>query len=521
MHRLVIALTSLIALIGVAVVGVHLFLGGAAVDRAAALAPASSAFYLNVYLQPSAGQQQQLASVLSRLPGFEDTAAIDTKIDELAQNLVGEAGIDYRATVKPWLGNQIAIAGGGELDEAGNPTEMLVIAAVKDEALAGQAIASIVPDGGAPAEETYKGLTVRTAGDATYAIVDGMLVAGQSVEVVQGAIDVAQGRADALADLPAFAAAMRTLPQDHLASAWLDLRAVSATGVGTAEATDMAGLSTLAMALLAEEAGFRLVGQLPVDPDTVGDAVRDALGAGAEAARLPDSMPGDTEISLVLFNLRAALERAEIELDTQGSELSATVDQLRALAAFGLGIDIDADLLPLLDGEVGAALRGIASGTPGGALLLRPTDPATAADGLDRVASALESRGSAIQRTDVAGVEVVTVEVPQAGSVSWAAAGDLVVLGLTPEDVAAVLDAGDGGDTLGAGELYRSTFAGAERRGTELFINLNPFVPLALAQAGEGIPPDAAAILEHLESFGIVTPTRPDRFEFHATLTIR
>lgn len=520
MHRLVIALTSLIALVGVAVVGIYLLLGGAAVDRAAALAPASSAFYVNVYLQPSAGQQQQLASVLARLPGFEDTAAIDTKVDELAQNLFSQAGVDYRASVKPWLGNQIAVAGSGTLDEAGNPSEMVVIAAVKDEALAGQAIASIVPDAGAPTEETYQGLTVRTAGDTTYAIVDGMLVAAETTDVVHAAIDVAQGRGEALADLPAFTAAMSQLPQDHLASAWFDLQAVSATAVGTEEPTDMAGLSTLSMALLAEEAGFRLVGQLPVDPETMGDAVREALTAGAQAARLPDNMPRDTEISLVLFNLRAALERTEAELDDQSPDAAATIDQLRALAAFGLGIDVDSDLLPLLDGEVGVALRGVASGTPAGAVLLRPTDPAAAAEALDRVVGALESRGSAADRAQVAGVEVVTVEVPQVGSVSWAVADELVVLGLTADDVGAVLEA-QGGDTLGTGELYRSTFGGAERRGTELFVDLNPFIPLAIEQAGEGMPAEMAGILEHLESFGLTTPTRPDRFEFHATLTIR
>jgi hypothetical protein len=520
MHRLVIALTTLIGLAGAAVIGVYLFLGGVTADRAAGLAPASSAFYATLYLQPSAGQQAQLASVLSRLPGFEDTAALDTKIDELAQRFFADAGFDYRADVKPWLGNQLSIAGGAP-DASGQPADLVFIADIKDEAAFATALGSLLPDGTETSEETYQGLTVTRAGTANYAIVDGMLVAGETPEPVHAAIDVFQGRADSLADLPAFSGAMRTLPSDHLAAAWVDLQQAATSANPTGAVTDMAGFSTFSMALLAEESGFRLVGQLPVDAESVGAAIRDALASGATIPQLPDAMPAGTEVSLILHNLRAALERTESELQDQSPDVASTIDQLRALAAFGLGVDIDNDLLPLLDGEVGVALHGIADGRPAGALLLRPTDPAASAEALGRVVDALESRGSSADRTTVAGTEVVSIDVPQVGAVSWAVADDLIVLGLTPDDVGTVLEAGAASSTLGGSDLYRSTFAGADRGGTELFIDLNPFVPLFLEQAGEGMPPETADILEHIESFGLTTPSRPDRFEFHATLTIR
>ncbi len=520
MHRLVIALTSLIAIVGAAVIGVYLFLGGITADRAAALAPASSAFYATVYLQPSAGQQAQLASVLSRLPGFEDTAALDSKIDELAQRFFADAGFDYRADVKPWLGNQLSVAGGTP-DENGQPSDLLFIADVKDEAVFADRLGSLLPDGIDTTDETYQGLTVTQAGTTSYSIVDGMLVAGDAVEQVHGAIDVFQGRADSLADLPAFSTAMGSLPSDHLAAAWVDIKQMAATAVGTGAVADTAGFSTFSMALLAEESGFRLVGQLPVDTGSVGAAIRDALASGASIPQLPDAMPDGTEVSLILHNLRAALERTEAELEDQSPDVAATIDQLRALSAFGLGVDIDNDLLPLLDGEVGVAIHGIADGLPAGALLLRPSDPAGSAEALGRVVDALESRGSTADRTTVAGTEVVSIDVGQVGAVSWAVADELIVLGLTPDDVGAVLEAGAASSTLGGTDLYRSTFAGADRGGTELFIDLNPFVPLFLEQAGEGMPPETADILEHVESFGLTTPSRPDRFEFHATLTIR
>lgn len=521
MHRLVIALTSLITLVGVGVVAFYVLVAGLATDRAAGLAPASSAFYATAYLQPSAGQRAQLASIMSRLPGFEDTAALDTKIDELAQRFFGEAGIDYRSDVKPWLGNQVSVAAGA-FDASGEPAELLVIADVKDAAAAAAGLESLLPGEASPSQETYQGLTLTTYDEGAYAIIDGMLVAGETVDRVRVAVDVAQDRSEALTDVAAFTDAMRTLPPDHLAALWVDLQQVAALAPVDADAAaDMAGFSTFAMALLAEEAGFRVVGQLPVDPESAGAAVRDALAAGAAAPQVTGAMPADTELSFVMFNLRAALERTEQELEEQSPDVADTIDQLRALAGFGLGINIDNDLLPLLDGEVGLALTGIGAGTPGGVLVLRPSDPTAGAAALDRVVEALESRGSSAERTQVAGSELVTIDVPEIGGVAWAVAGETIFLGLTPDDVTAALEAQASGTTLAAADAYRSAFGAAVRGGTELFIDLGALVPLILDEAGDELPPEARDILDHVEAFAMTTPARADRFEFHAMLTIR
>jgi hypothetical protein len=398
---------------------------------------------------------------------------------------------------------------------------LVVIADVKDPGAAASGIASLLPDGTATTEESYQGLTLTTSEQGTYAIVDGMLVAGETTDAVHGAIDVAQGRTDPLSGLPAFSAAMRTLPADHLASAWFDLAALATATAPGGAITDMAGFSTFAMALMAEDAGFRLVGELPVDADSVGAAVREALAAGAQVPQVPDAMPAGTEVSFVMFDLRTALERTEAQLEEQSPDVAATIDQLRGLAGFGLGIDVDNDLLPLLDGEVGIAINGLTADAPDGAVLLRPGDPAAAAGALDRVVTALESRGSTAERSDVHGAQLVTIDVQGIGAVSWAVADDMVVLGLTPESVRAVLDARAGGATLGASEGYRSAFGDAERGGTEVYVDLNALVPLILETAGDAMPAETRDILEHLESFALTTPSRPDRFEFHATLAIR
>ena len=90
--------------------------------------------------------------------------------------------------------------------------------------------------------------------------------------------------------------AMRALPADRLATAWYDLRPTIAQATSSAT-PDTAGFSTFALALRAEEAGFRLTAQLPVDAGSAGAAVRDALAAGAQVAQLANAMPADTEIA--------------------------------------------------------------------------------------------------------------------------------------------------------------------------------------------------------------------------------
>lgn len=517
MHRLIIGLTSLLVLAGVGVIAVSLFLGGATTDRAATLAPADSIAYASVYLQPSTGQQAQLADVLSRLPGFEDRAALDSKIDELAQRFLGQAGIDYRADVKPWLGNQLAVAASG-MDDAGQPTGLVVFADVKDEAAALARIGGL-PGASGTTETTYQGVSVRTGADTTYALVSGMMVLGQDEAVVHRVIDTAQGRAQGLASVAAFSDAMRSLPADRLATAWYDLRPTIAQATSSA-APDGGGFSTFALALRAEEAGFRLTAQLPVDAGSAGAAVRDALAAGAQVAQLANAMPADTEVAAMFFNLRATLRRAETEIKARDESVGATIDQLRLVATFALGINIDDDLLPLLDGEVGVAVSGTAD-QPHGALLLRPTDAGAASAALDRIGQALSSRGMAVDRTDVAGTTVITATIPQVGTVSWADADGLVVLGLTADDVKAALEARAGSQTLDTVARYRDAFADAERGGAEVYVDLKSIMPMLLDAAGDSLPAESRDILAHVEAFGLTSPAREGRFEFHLTVTIR
>ena len=517
MHRLVIALVTLIGLTAAAFLAGYLFLFSAATDRAAALAPADSAFYVTVYLQPSTGQQLNLSGLIGRLPGFADEASLDEKVDQVVQNLLSGTGIDYRAQVKPWLGDQIAIAGGPGSGDAVNPP-VTVIAEVTDREAARTAIAEILGGSGAQLRaETYAGAELQVSDAGAYAFVGDMVVIGETPEAIHAVIDTEAG-GESLADRDDFTATMDALEPDHLASAFFDLSALAdATGM----ADQVTGVSTAGAVLVAEREGLRLSASVPFDraEATPSDAASFALGG--EPSSLVDWMPPNTIAEAVVFGLSQTLEDAEAALGVapEGEEITGALDTVRALAAFGLGIDLDADILPLLDREVAVALGGLEGGLPSGQILLRPSDPSAATDALERVASAL-ARVGATRTTEMVGEEEVTIlSVPDTGEVAYAEVDGIVILGFGLDDVAAALEAHASGDSLGTSDRYTTTFdVAGTRAGTEAFVDVGALVDL-LGDPIE-LPDDARDILLQVGTLGITAPSHDHQIEFHAVLTI-
>ena len=518
MHRLVIALVTLIGLTGAFVVGTVLFLSGASTDRAASLAPESTAAYVNVYLQPSAGQQMNLGELIGRLPGFADDAALDDKIDQIAQRFLGETGIDYEADLKPWIGSQVAVAAWPD-DAAEIGSRAVVIAEVRDLPAAETALPSLLStDPGDFTTETYNGAEIHAADAGAYAFVDEMLVAGQDADAVRAAIDA--GRGASLADRADFRATLDGLPADHLASAFIDLAGFAEAAGGE----EIGGLSTAGAVLVAESEGLHLSGTAPFAAADAAPSARARFALGTEPSSLVDWMPAGTVAEAVVFGLRQTLGDAENVLPAtpEGEEVVGLLQSIRALAAFGLGINLDTDVLPLLDREVGVSITGLEGDLPSGQLLLRPSDPEGATGLLDTLATKLEDAGATRAATTLDGfedIEVTLLSLPDTVDLAWAVVDGIVIIGFTPGDVAAAISAHESGETLGADEAYRSTFEVAgERAGTEAYLDVPAIVELLGSDAE--LPDDARDILLQIGSFAMTAASHDDHIEFHAVLTV-
>ena len=158
------------------------FLGGATTDRAAhAGAGRQPSRTSSVYLQPSTGQQAQSASVLSRLPPASRTALPPSTRRSMSsqQRFLGQAGIDYRADVKPCFGVTCRGrgVGHGRRGAADRPSSSWLGTSRtrRPQPRAHRRLCR----GGVRHDRfmtTYQGVSVRTGTDATYAIVSGMMV---------------------------------------------------------------------------------------------------------------------------------------------------------------------------------------------------------------------------------------------------------------------------------------------------------------------------------------------------------
>jgi Protein of unknown function (DUF3352) len=518
MHRLVIALTTLVVLAGATFLGVYLLLLAGATDRAASLVPADAIAYANIYLQPSTSQQMRLGALIGRLPGFDDSATIDEKIDQIAQNLLSSTGVDYRADVRPWLGNQVSLAVIPAGEEAAAP-QTIAFLAVTDEAEARAALGRTADEQGIEPETTdHAGTEVTVAGEAAWAFVDELLVVSQTPSGVETAIDV-DGGEPALASSTTFRDAMADLPPDHLASVFLDLsRAAQLTG----SSTEIAGWSVAGAALIAEEGGLRLAGTAPFDAGGASASANPAALGANEPSTLVDWMPADTRAEAVLFGARQLIEDAEAAAagSDEGPALTDALATARAVASFAFGLDFDAEVLPLFDREIGIAISGLRDGLPAGQLLLHPTDGDAAADVLERLTTGLEGLGATVTTTPAGnGAEITNVEVPDTGSAAYAIHDGVVILGLAVEDVAAAIEAKESGDSLASSDAYAATFELAgEHAGNELYLDVGAI--LDATQLAAGLPSDARDILNQLGAIGFTAPPRDDRIDFRAVLTV-
>ncbi|MBA3689628.1 MAG: DUF3352 domain-containing protein [Chloroflexi bacterium] len=517
MRRVVVAVTALFVALGGAVVVGYLLLFSALADRAARAAPADTALYVNAYLQPSAGQQINLFGLIGRIKGFGDAATLESKIDEVAGRLLGQIGIDYTADVRPWLGAQIALAvapGAG-----GSPPSVLVLAAVKDTASARTALPSLFGSTDISfTQETLRGRELMTSDTMSYAMFDDLLVVANTPERLRAAVEADADVAPSLADSTTFTAAMRTVASDHVASVYVDLPRAARLPDGQ----QLGGFGTAALALTADADGLHLDGTAPFRAGDASNEARAAFALGTQSSTLAGWMPRTTGAEIVLFGAAQSFEDLEASLAGNSAFAPAldALNQLRAIAALGLGINFNRDLLPLFDGEGAVALQSLDADGFHGQVFLRPSDAAAAQESLDRVRSGLADRGSRVTTRRLAGTTLTSVAVPQIGTVAYALQDGVVILGLDAADVAAGLEAHAASETLASDDRYKEPFelTGAHA-GNELWADIPTLVDGLAGIFDPGS--ELRDILHQIGELAIIATATDDRLEINGLLTVR
>jgi hypothetical protein len=479
--RWAVAVAVVALVVVVSGVAAALLTGSAPNAKILAWAPGNSIVYGEFRLDLPGDQRQNLAEFLSHFPGFDDQAAIDTKLDETFDQFIGrvtEGGQSYTADIEPWFDGEIGFVAsdlpnpGATVDpESLDTGSAAILLSVKDAALAQAWFDGVAADAN-PTTEDYNGVTITSFpdtevmrdGPAGFAVTGDVAVLGE-VAAIKDVLDT--DGASPLTEDAEFAAALISGTGDHIGFVYYDFAAYWDWAMGLSEDADMEALG------LAD--GFRKT--LPAWGALWARVEGDALSFQVVSAP-PEQRLGTTENRASTLASRApGTTIAYGEIHDYGKTLTdmiglysdvpipdEEVQQLEQMVGVFGGVE---GLVGWI-GDVAFVVNDPGEGIEGG-ILIQPTD-ATKAENLFLTIRGFLSLGGAslgMSLTDeqYGDATITTVDfgelrrlMEQGGEtftpeeleffggadahvqLSWTVTDDLVVIGLGPEFVKHVLD---------------------------------------------------------------------------------
>ena len=377
---------------------------GGAPPASAALVGSDTPVFFALDTDFDSEQWQAAETLIERLsPG--------QSLDQALSSLGGE-GIDFEQDVKPALGPEVGFAILELPLDGGTPPVVFFTKPAdpaKLEALISKAeqppVFQMLDDGWFALAESREHI-------------DQALAAGQAAPLASD-----QGFAAALAEIPSEAVLRLYLSGAPLTEAFQQGFQQSGAGFTLDSLTGAGTLQSLALALSAEEGGFRLDGVATTEggPEVT-----------TYAPQLPAVAPAGALLYASFSDLRTGLSRF---LDVVAEQTPDFAQQLGQVET-ALGVSVENDLLPLFEGELALYVReGLP--IPEVTLLLSPSDPTKGLATLDKIALGASSLAGlagetppyTVTSTNIAGTPAQQVTIGETGfSLYYAQVGDNVVL---------------------------------------------------------------------------------------------
>ena len=234
------AAIAVVALVVGASAAAAALLTGSSTATVLGYVPENTIVYGEVRLDLPGDQKQAVGAFLSKFPGFADQASLDSKLDEVLDDLIRDASNGeqtYTGNIKSWFDGELAFSLGPLPDASilskGDASAMgtfraLALLSVKDPVAAEAWFdAAFKKAGATPTTETYAGTTVEvfsvTDGiDYAYALIDGKVAVFGDKTSVEAAIDT-DGNGG-FANEPGPKAALDSSSGDHVGFMYLALR---------------------------------------------------------------------------------------------------------------------------------------------------------------------------------------------------------------------------------------------------------------------------------------------------------
>jgi hypothetical protein len=150
--------------------------GGEARDTAADLVPAGALLYVHAHVDPESEQWRRAGEIVDQLPALRRLR--DRALESLSR---GRRPLDFETQVRPWIGDEAAVA----LLREGRRATSLILVRVADRRFARR----FLQGAGEARGERYRGVELRVYGDLATAFVGKFLAVG-SPHNVRAAIDV-------------------------------------------------------------------------------------------------------------------------------------------------------------------------------------------------------------------------------------------------------------------------------------------------------------------------------------------
>lgn len=479
-RRRLLLLAAAIAAIAAAVV-VFLVERGGEEDRppataAAQVVPADALFYFHLSTDADRPAVKRALEVGRRFPSYPDLRTT------LLGRLSGGRALDFERDVRPWLGDEAALA----LLDTGRPTAgSLVVLAVADVRRARSFVKGLAQP---TRSVTHRGVAVDVYGGVAVAFHRARLLIGQLASV-RAAIDVAAGARPSLARAAMFRRATSELPPGRVLDAFLtaeDVRRVLAPQGGLIGAVgtllDDPRLQATELALTVEDPGARLTARSLLTRPRRGRA-----RASSFDSELVGDMPRSALAYLGLRGLDRAVGPILTALGAAPGGVGELLRQVGGDVARRAGVDVQRDLLPVFRDEVALVVTPRVP-APVLTLVARARDERAASEALGRLrgplARLLEPRGEessgqvpVFRERDVGGVKAYGISLGPSAELIYAVFDGKVVVSTSPAGIRAVRS---GKGSIEDADGFRATLGA--RPGTVsslVFLDFNQLLTLA------------------------------------------
>lgn len=440
------------------------------IDR---MVPSTTHIYATAFLNPPVGQKMNLLHLAHKFPDLKTDQDLNQKVDDALNQGFKSWGLSAQ-DIRPWLGGQLGLA-----MQLGDGSPALLLVDTKDEGKARAALTKLRnSEQGRQRtwkDEAYSGITVSVgrpaSGNATdnfvYALVDHTVMLGTSEELLHNAIDADQGKKARLVDSPDYKSIAGRLPREKLLLAYVSgkpvadrLKAESVRGLRfpVPELATLDAFQGLGFTVTARSNGLATDLEIKVDAPRLDSQTRATLSLpthkNTAVAWLPRRAYGFLATTVLKDGIQSFLDAAPA-----ASQQRRELEEYGFLGRFGV--------LAHLTGDAALEVGPGAGQYPAGALVVGTDDPNGLHRFLDRITAAYlpssnRSRSllgeTSYSKQTYKGVEITSVTTPELNpwgfNLAYGVTGGVGVIASSPQELQAVIDAGQTAKSIATSELY-------------------------------------------------------------------